>query len=35
MRYVFIATTIAAFCAFLALLPIKQHALPGRLDRKK
>jgi len=35
MRLVFIATAIAAFMALLAILPIQQHELPGRLDRKK
>ncbi|KAK4700525.1 hypothetical protein P7C70_g5721, partial [Phenoliferia sp. Uapishka_3] len=33
MRYVFIAITIAAFLALCAIIPIPQHALPGRLDR--
>ncbi|KAM0755662.1 MFS general substrate transporter [Meredithblackwellia eburnea MCA 4105] len=35
MRWVFIAITIAAICAFASILPIPQHDLPGRLDRKK
>ncbi|KAI5479235.1 MFS general substrate transporter [Pseudohyphozyma bogoriensis] len=34
-RWVFISITIAAVAAFLAILPIQQHNLPGRLDRKK
>lgn len=35
MRVVFIATTIAAVGAFFSILFIKEHELPGRLDRKK
>ncbi|SCV68049.1 BQ2448_170 [Microbotryum intermedium] len=35
MHIVFIAITAAAFMALLALFPIRQHALPGSLDRKK
>jgi len=30
MRLVFIATTVAAACAFLSILRIPEHHLPGR-----
>jgi hypothetical protein len=35
MQLVFVAITIAAIMALGAMLPIGEHALPGRLDRKK
>lgn len=34
LYYVFVFTTVTAVCAFLCLLGIRQHNLPGRLDRK-